>query len=1297
MEDVAHAHAVGAIVLAKPRISLLVLSAAALFTWILSGGAGYAHASTSGVLGPFGQQPKPTLNPFGLAQAQPANEASAQTPTTPTQAGLVACTADEQCPDQTICTDGACRPLERPLRVLLFRKEGPKTAFWPFYFSRTGSPGYRVVAPLYWHFWSANDKAQVVAPFYFRFHDYKAQKTSTAVWLGPLITWSKQPDASSWGVWPLIYRSTKFGWAAPLLGSFKYASPDEGHAWGVYAFLYYWRRHTQNQEATDVVFPLVWSFRSEAKATTVGFPLLWSFRRADTTHTLLLPLLYRRSDQRNKLTITPFGYGSWAGANQRGSHLWIYWYARNKKGDNHDVLFPLLWSFRSPKSNATVVFPLVWHFGDPKGHTTVAGPYVDVKSASSRFRAVVPLFFSNSNVKEKSHWGVLFPLAFWNSSNDGDEAFALTPLGSYARNRKAGTSGLTIWLPPIVTRRSPQSRMDLVFPFYYRSEDRVAQSQSLWALLFYRGQDPDGSTTTLFPLFWRFHDTRNQASATLLFPLFFRRNAPNDNVIAAGLGVMGYYRNRGADGSSAGLFPLAFFGRHHDKRHAVVFPLLWHFSSKDRSSTLALPLFGHWRSKYESTTAIFPLLYVQGKSAESSYRFQFPLYWYFHNHETQSRTHVLGPGFYSSKPQGWSAGLFPLLFAGRSDTGRHVVVAPLVWHFRNHAEDRGRTLVGPYYHASHGQQITDALFPLLYYRRGAKPGGQNETSFTLFPLVHFHRTPTTQLFVTPLAAGKRTPERKAGFVGPYFWYESSTVAASGLLPVWWDLTNKQTQQRTRVLGPWVAIDQPDTRARFVFPFWGHYQAQRQNVREQGTYVFPTYFRQRNSDGYALDALVPLFWRSKSPELNTLQVGPYFSRTTRQNHVQGLLPFYIYQRNDQRSWLFTPVGYRHHDFRSQEATTWMSLLFYRNSTPRGHRTVLFPLWYSGRRNESFHQVLFPLLWRFGNDQKQTSTTFLGPLFARRNGGMKTYGVFPLAWFGRDATKSASSVALLPLFYRSHAPDRQALLTPVFGRGRSPQSSWWYVPPVYRRVTPTTALTTIFPLGFQHSNQATETTTRFILPLLHFSRSSPDRALSSWLGVLWHRRSIAASTNVLFPLFFDHHSFHDSRTTALLPLFIRHERAADRTAYTFAPLFYRRTSPADSTTTLFPIYWDFKGEGTRTQFLFPLFANIERASWKGTYVFPNIWYRRGKGPDAGTSRLFVFPLWESEVKRPGDHLWEVLLGLAGYERAGRNRFVKLFFIPFEISPVPRTNQASAWYGKAPRQKTLPPGRGFSGHIW
>src|SRR5204862_6957403 len=125
------------------------------------------------------------------------------------------------------------------------------------------TPGYFVLAPFYWHFWSADGKSRVVAPFFWRFQDYKAQRVITVV---PPYAHTVQPDAESWAVWPLFYGSTKFGWAAPLLGSFRINNPAEGSGYGAYLFLYWWSRGPSR--GFDLGFPLFVSKRSQASALT---------------------------------------------------------------------------------------------------------------------------------------------------------------------------------------------------------------------------------------------------------------------------------------------------------------------------------------------------------------------------------------------------------------------------------------------------------------------------------------------------------------------------------------------------------------------------------------------------------------------------------------------------------------------------------------------------------------------------------------------------------------------------------------------------------------------------------------------------------------------------------------------------------------------------------------------------------------------------------------------------------------------------------------------------------------------
>src|SRR5205814_268583 len=165
--------------------------------------------------------------------------------------------------------------------------------------------------------------------------------------------------------------------------------------------------------------------------------------------------------------------------------------------------------------------------------------------------------------------------------------------------------------------------------------------------------------------------------------------------------------------------------------------------------------------------------------------------------------------------------------------------------------------------------------------------------------------------------------------------------------------------------------------------------------------------------------------------------------------------------------------------------------------------------------------------------------------------------------------------------------------------------------------------------------------------------------------------------------------------LLPLFFHYRSEATDSSTTLALLYYRRTSPGDSTTVAFPLVWDFRGGDRQSTLVIPFYAAFRRPTWEGRYIFPNIWYSSGLGTEAGTHRLLVFPFWESAVKRPGDYFWEALLGLFGWERIGRNRYLKLLFYPIELSPAPAAS--AAWYGKPPPRPRRERLRGLDTQAW
>jgi hypothetical protein len=1268
---------------------LAAAAAAALCVALAAGSAGASPTERS-AFDPFRPQAssgaagvpaaRVRLDPFRVADAQPAPAQAAPAPAA-TPAPPV-CRRDEDCPAENICENSRCELIQHRTNVLyLYYREGSFTELFGLYWSKRGSSGYRIVAPIYWHYWSPESQSRVVAPFYWRFENYAEQSTTTVIVPGLPISWSRRPDARSLGVWPIFYASTKFGWAAPLLGTFKVGDPDHGRAFGAWLYLYWWKRAPE--ASFDLLFPLFVSSRSKDHTFTYALPLNFYWRDKDDENLLVLPLFYSNVHKNGGSTYALTGYRTHEGDSMTGSLFWLYWYGRDAKDKSaYDVFFPLVWSFRSPASA-----------------TTVAGPFVHLRRDNWSFSTVFPLWYSGGDRDKGYEFATLPPLFYWQRTEHGKKAMWLTPLGGYSRDDTEGSRTMALF-PLVFMRRDRETDFQIVTPFYVRFRDRAAgSSTSLISLLLYLRDDPEGSTSVFFPLFWHFRDAPSGATATAFLPFYAHRSGPQDESTIAGIGIWGYRREYRDGGWGAGVFPLLFLGRRGDASHAVFFPLYWHFRSAQQRTTIFAPFYFTHSDREGTDSGILPLLAFFGDHGGERYVVQFPLYWRFSSEREGWTTTATPAGYFQERRDGWSMGvgpIVPLFFAGRSPGRSYVGLVPLFWHERNDAEKRSTTQVLLYMHRTVGNETTDALFPFIYLRRGARAGGGDETSFTFFPIIHYRRDATTRLFITPIGGAKRTPDKDAGFAALYFWWHDAAFDARGLVPLYLDVTNRATQERTRQLGIWFAIDAPGRRSRLLFPFYGRYD----DAHEHDTYVFPTYFRQRTDDGYAVDTFFPLYWRSRFKDRTSTFVGLWYKITAPGTHDTGLVPIYFYAKNDQRSVTVVPPAllYRRADFREHTTSLFAALIFYRSTAPNADSTVVFPLWWSGHEGEKSRRIFFPVYWHFADTSKKSEVNVLGPVFWTRSGTGHTRGLAPLAWVSDDPATGRGSSAFLPIFFERHGPNRSTFLTLLGGYDRGETSHTWYVLPVLFNDGITSRFRTVFPLWFSYTNKVTESHTRVIPPLLNVTRTTPDSKFSTYLLLYWRFRDIASVTTLVVPVYWDFHDINQSRTTIVFPLLFRHHNDTEQTTYWLAPLFYRHSTPTDSTTVGFPLVWDFKrGPDHRTTLVLPFYAHWRRASYASTYIFPTYYYTEGRGPSGpdGTYRRLIAPFFESAVKRPGDYMWEVLGGLFGTERIGRNHYLKLFFMTFETQ-APAHVQTS-WYTAArPASRKAPP-RGLDTRVW
>src|SRR5262245_56218453 len=144
---------------------LLVLAAVLGFAESRATAAGLDPFRPAGATAPSG------LNPFRVAQAEPAPPAPAQTapaqPARKKRAAPKACQVDEDCPAENICENQVCQRIQLSTNILyLYYREGSFTEILGLYWAKRGTSGYTVLAPFWWHFWSPKSQFRAFAPFY---------------------------------------------------------------------------------------------------------------------------------------------------------------------------------------------------------------------------------------------------------------------------------------------------------------------------------------------------------------------------------------------------------------------------------------------------------------------------------------------------------------------------------------------------------------------------------------------------------------------------------------------------------------------------------------------------------------------------------------------------------------------------------------------------------------------------------------------------------------------------------------------------------------------------------------------------------------------------------------------------------------------------------------------------------------------------------------------------------------------------------------------------------------------------
>ncbi len=646
---------------------------------------------------------------------------------------------------------------------------------------------------------------------------------------------------------------------------------------------------------------------------------------------------------------------------------------------------------------------------------------------------------------------------------------------------------------------------------------------------------------------------------------------------------------------------------------------------------------GHWR------TWLFPFFWL-GEAADSSHVVFFPLYWQFLN--GNHHTHAL----------------FPLYLSAGSETGDTHGYLFLVW--RGEREYAGGK--DQYRH-----DFT-TVFPFYWSNQHERNGETTRAGQTLFPLFsrseeHDHR-----------AAQKRDEWRHSALFLVYWGNEHETdkdAQRQDQRQYWsvWPLVGQRTHtantdamsresHETRLLGPLVKFGSRESTSdgttsssyeQRVFPL---YFRGGRNYGEQGTYVvlFPCWWDLRKPDG-EVQALVPLGARIEDDGKHTLNIlGPLFTRLQTEEYARYdlLFPLLMVKSGEHTAGFRVWPLYSQHRVdgeREGGSMAWPLVRWEERSDARGARTYT-PVF--GEFADLFGGSSSP-------DPSGKLTRNVWPVFAsKRTGSGWSWRLFPVggANHHNDPNKTRESFAVGPfgLFYRhsviseADAPSPHAKSSVLAGLWNTEDGSnvkarrflwllsnawhqWYYAG---QETTRETTATTLFPLFRREQNrehepasgELTREDATVAVPLLFRTQHEMEHDLDGeHLG----------SHSSLLPLFgregwlcqSDRNPDGSTSFSLLDPLWTAQSTAdRERNAKSLGGLAYRSER-------------DICGFSERRLFYRVLRteSNSRRSTWE------------------------LMPLADGMASTRGDHTFQLLGGLFGYESSPERTRLLLAYLP------------------------------------
>lgn len=978
-----------------------------------------------------------------------------------------------------------------------------------------------------------------------------------------------------------------------------------------------------------------------------SFPFIWAWGNRHQKNVLVVPFHFQSKTPRSLTAISSF----------------LFWYGNADLNDDdlgndrkHFVAFPLYWSFK-------------------KG----------LKSLSAS-----PLYFAGRNDETGAVHRTFLPLFHWQSREFGNRKELWTPFWIKRSDRARRKSA---WALPALasfgTKNGPK-QLAMMTPLLWHAQNTRLNRDSWIVGPFGLHRDSTQRISWAAPLWVRFADKASdgstRASASVLFPLFYARQNAEKRSVHTLLGYAGRSTaGSGRDDWSLGLHPLlTYAGRNDGRAHSVIAGgLFWRTKNQteDSSGWGIGPLAYRTASPDRKRFGVPALLTFSDRQGDRATQVFTPLLWHRKDPAKQRNLWVFGPGYVDTRAgaPGYAAGLAPLVFAGKSDKGSHVVVPPLLTWDRRDASSGTRETISPFFVRTTGPgRATTGVLGLGWDVRRA---GERHT--VVAPVYYRRRIADRTWTFTPIGGAHRSADGKGWAYGPVWKFANAAKQRSGggFAPLVWHFERDSESERgatTVVPGMYIRDRRPERDLDMWSPLVWRSEI-RTGIPRKGFAAVPFYFRSRQPGGTDVDAGLGFFYaRNATRHTHTLVGGPFFHHKTRKELHTGLFPVTWWMDSEtHRRLISLPLVFQDLDKKTGKMTTLAAPFWFDRRAQNGRRTWMafpFVLGRRGQYNFTRLSVAPPGYFDIFRLQKDFRFTGFAPLLFRyQKCGFKLaddpkcaytlWGSFPLFFHGKDGNGRRTHSAL-GLYWADKDPGGRKFFT-LLGGGefRPGERTRWYAGTVYRDVTATHATTAFLPLFYLKKHRRLNRRTLVVAPPLFIQQRRDDRKWFEAGLLVWQFRTPAKVTTVVLPpLFGLQHSFAERKLSWLAPIYLRDKnQGKDETWTAVFPLLTLDHKKAERRQFIqFPLVWHFGRKDGHGTVGFPLWWDFENRDRRFQTV-PGIWARRVRGEEKTN---VIGPFLAHWKKSTDEKHWRILLGLFGGGTVKGQRYVQVFGRPVKV---------------------------------